>query len=188
MNNKVDQLVLVHLFGMVVGNQEGDIISLHFLNNRALAKCSVFFCLGFFNSKLTSTGFLRKITKLSALIIKKRENLWHRIRSRSSACLILMLTRTELTEGSIRTFSFSLRLITRGFINSSLDFLHVMCMVRRICVLYSMRSFAYPDSISGVLCLSATWEEKFSKHKAAVKVERTAVRYGRSVLDYIKSR
>lgn len=133
-------------------------------------------------NKLTSTGFLRKITKLSALIIKKRENLWHNMRSRSSACLILMLTRTELTEGSTNTFSFSLRLMTRGFINNSLDFLLIFAWLDKHWHIVRHR-LTYPDSTSGVLCLSATWEEKFSKHKAAVKVERTAVRYGRSVLD-----
>lgn len=60
------------------------------------------------------TGFLRRITKDSARCMRNRVNLWARIRSISSACLILMLTRTELTEGSMSTFSFSLREMVRG--------------------------------------------------------------------------
>ena len=35
---------------------------------------------------------------------------------------------------------------------------------------------SYLASISGLLCLSTTWEEKFSRHKAAVREERTAFR------------
>jgi len=69
---------------------------------------------------VTSIGFFLKITKFSALNIKKRVNLWHKICSISSACLILILTRTELIEGSIKTFSFSLRLIMTGFNKTSL--------------------------------------------------------------------
>ena len=36
-------------------------------------------------------------------------------------------------------------------------------------------------STSGLLCLSTTWDEKLSKHMAAVKVCLTAVKYGRNV-------
>lgn len=36
-------------------------------------------------------------------------------------------------------------------------------------------------STSGLLCRSTTWEEKFSKHRAACRVARTAFRYGRRV-------
>ena len=39
-------------------------------------------------------------------------------------------------------------------------------------------------SISGLLCLSTTWDEKFWSVNAAVRVLLTALRYGRSVLDY----
>lgn len=92
---------------------------------------------------LTSTGFLLKMKKFSALIIMKRMNLWHRIFSISSACksksqhhshcsrsevsvndlptcLTAMLTLTELMEPSIKTFSLSLRLIITGCRSSSL--------------------------------------------------------------------
>lgn len=48
------------------------------------------------------------------------------------------------------------------------------------------REIPYPDSTSGVLCRSAISDEKLSRHNAAVNEDRTAVRYGRSVFDYIK--
>lgn len=70
---------------------------------------------------VTLIGFLRSTMKPSARCIKNRVNLWHRIRSISSACLILMLTRMEFTEGSMSTRSFSLRDIVRGFSNTSLE-------------------------------------------------------------------
>jgi len=68
----------------------------------------------------TLTGFLRSTTKFSARCIMKRVNLWQRIFSISSACLILMLKRMELMELSMRTFSFSLRLMIRGVRRTSL--------------------------------------------------------------------
>lgn len=68
-----------------------------------------------------STAFLRITMNCSARCIKKRVNLWHRISSISSACLILMDTRTLLMEGSIRQVSFSVRDTTTGLrINSLL--------------------------------------------------------------------
>ena len=69
----------------------------------------------------TGTGFLRSTMKLSARCIMNRVNLWHRIRSISSACLILILMRIELTEGSMRTRSFSLREIVNGLSRTSLE-------------------------------------------------------------------
>lgn len=69
----------------------------------------------------TLMGFLRSTMKLSARCIKNRVNLWHRIRSISSACLILMLTRIEFTEGSMNTRSFSFRDIVSGFRSTSLE-------------------------------------------------------------------
>lgn len=100
---------------------------------------------------LTSTGFLLRMKKFSALIIMKRMNLWQRIFSISSACksksqhhshgngtrrsevglndvptcFTAMLTRTELMEPSIRTFSLSLRLMITGWRRSSLLLLKV---------------------------------------------------------------
>eukprot|EP00732_Lithocolla_globosa_P005744 Lithocolla_globosa_v1_NODE_6172_length_1125_cov_102.966355.p2 type:complete len:102 gc:universal NODE_6172_length_1125_cov_102.966355:738-1043(+) len=100
-------------------------------------------------------AFLLKTTKLSARIIKKRVNLWHRIFSISSACLILMLTRRELMEPSILTCSFSFLLMTMGVNKTSL-------LARA--------------SISGLLWRSTTCELKFSRHIAAVKLARTAFR------------
>ena len=43
---------------------------------------------------------------------------------------------------------------------------------------------SYFASISGMLCRSTTWLEKFSRHNAAVRLARTQFRYGRNVLDY----
>src|SRR6267154_2807688 len=75
----------------------------------------------YWNGSLTRTGFLRSTTKLSALCIRNRVNLWHNIRSISSACLIFMLIRIELTDGSIKTRSFSLRDIVSEFRRTSLE-------------------------------------------------------------------
>jgi hypothetical protein len=41
----------------------------------------------------------------------------------------------------------------------------------------------YLASTSGLLCRSTIWEAKFSKHIAAVRVERMAARYGASETD-----
>ena len=70
---------------------------------------------------VTLMGFLRSTMKPSARCIKNRVNLWHRMRSISSACLILMLTRIEFTEASTNTRSFSFRDIVRGFSSTSLE-------------------------------------------------------------------
>lgn len=102
-----------------------------------------------------SIGFLRKIKKFSALLVKNLVNCLTRMFSISSACLILMDTRTELMLGSINTFSFSFRAIVIGFNNASGVFWY---------------------STSGVLCRSTTCEAKFSKHNAAVNDCRTAVK------------
>lgn len=74
-----------------------------------------------FLDELTSTGFLLRITKLSALCIKNLVNLWLKSLSISSACLILMLNRIELTEGSIRTLSFSFLEMIRGWSKTSFE-------------------------------------------------------------------
>ena len=71
----------------------------------------------------TATGLRRSTTKFSARIIMNLVNLAHNARSISSACLILMLSRTELIDGSMRTRSFSLREITSGFSSTSCDVL-----------------------------------------------------------------
>ena len=59
--------------------------------------------------------------KFSARTIMNRMNLAHSARSISSACLILMLIRTELTDGSMSTRSFSFREIVRGFRSTSFE-------------------------------------------------------------------
>lgn len=71
--------------------------------------------------QLTSTGFLLKMTKLSALCIMNLVNLWLNNLSISSACLILMLNRMELTEGSMRTLSFSFLEMIRGCSRTSFE-------------------------------------------------------------------
>lgn len=66
-----------------------------------------------------SHGFLLIITNCSARCIRKRVNLCVRISSISSACLIQMLTLTELIDGSISVRSFSFREIVIGWSSSS---------------------------------------------------------------------
>lgn len=53
----------------------------------------------------------------------KRVNLWQRIFSMSSACLIEIETRIELIDGSISTRSLSLREMIRGCSSTSGVFL-----------------------------------------------------------------
>ena len=100
----------------------------------------------------TFIGFLLKMKNASALCVKNRVNLCTRIFSISSACLILMLTRTLFTLGSRRTFSFSLRDTVRGFSKSSGD---------------------VAASISGTLWRSDVCDAKFDSERAAVSDERT---------------
>ena len=89
-------------------------------------------------------------------------NLCARMRSISSACLILIEIRIELTLGSMSTFSFSLREMVNGVNNTSRE---------------------EAASISGTLCRSTVCDAKLSSVNAAVRVERTHERYGRSVFD-----
>ena len=110
------------------------------------------------------TGFLRRMTKLSALIIKNRVNLCTKIPSMSSACLMAIEMRTELIDDSINTRSFSLREMMTGLRRSSLLVL---------------------TSTSGLLCLSMTWELKLTRQTAASRVLLTAVRYGLRVEDIL---
>jgi hypothetical protein len=97
-----------------IGNQKRNIISLGHIIISNLDQSSD-------QREPTCTGFLRSTIKLSARCIINRVNLWQRIRSISSACLIFMLIRIELTEGSMRTRSFSLREIVNGLRRTSLD-------------------------------------------------------------------
>lgn len=128
----------------------------------------------------------------------KRVNLWHRIRSISSACLILMLIRIELTEGSISTRSFSLRDIVRGLSRTSFDPLYMMLRYRqcdrpgdvhtvpRPLVCCAARQ---PGVCGGEIGVTAnrwhilTCDEKFSSVSAAVSDDLTAARYGLSTFD-----
>ena len=91
--------------------------------------------------------------------------MWTNNCSISSTCLILIETRTEFTDGSIKISSFSFLAITMGFkINSGV--------------------WLGSTSISGRLCLSTNWDEKSSRQIAAVSDARTAVKYGFNDCDY----
>lgn len=106
----------------------------------------------------TLTGFRRKMKNDSALCVKNLVNLWTKICSISSACLIRILTRTLLTLGSIKTFSFSFLATVNGFNSTSGEL---------------------AASISGTLCLSAVCEAKFDRERAAVRDDLTHCKYGR---------
>jgi hypothetical protein len=114
----------------------------------------------------TLTGFLLSIKNDSALCVKNLVNLWTRICSISSACFIRMLTRTLLTLGSMKTFSFSFLATVNGFRSSSGEL---------------------AASISGTLCLSAVWDAKFESESAAVSEDLTHCRYGLRDCDYKSS-
>ena len=74
-------------------------------------------------TELTAIGFLLRITNPSARIIMNLVNFLQRIFSISSACLIAILSRIELTEGSIKTLSDSFRETVRGWSRTSGDVL-----------------------------------------------------------------
>ena len=112
----------------------------------------------------TLTGFLRKMKNDSALCVKNLVNLWTKICSISSACLIRILTRTLLTLGSINTFSLSFLATVNGFNSTSGEL---------------------AASISGTLCLSAVCEAKFERERAAVRDDLTHCKYGRRDWDYV---
>ena len=117
------------------------------------------------SSAHTGTGFLRKMKKCSALCVKNLVNLCTRICSISSACFILMLTRTLLTEGSTSTRSSWFRETVRGLRTTSGEVL---------------------ASISGTLCRSEACEAKLERESAAVRVCRTQERYGRRDCDCVR--
>ena len=102
----------------------------------------------------TFTAFLLSTMKLSARCIMNRVNLWHSIRSISSACLILILIRTELTDGSMRTRSFSFLEIVRGLSRTSFEALHQSQHTARGHV---QQAVTYATSTSGLLCRSTTY-------------------------------
>jgi len=81
----------------------------------------------------------------------------------SSACLILILMRTLLTLGSIKTLSFSFRDIVNGLRRTSGEL---------------------AASISGTLCLSDVCEAKLARANAAVREARTHWRYGLNDCDW----
>lgn len=133
LDDEVDDLVLEHDVRVVIRDQERDVI--------ALAIQSLIYGRTQENTVRTLTGFRRKTMKFSARCIMNRVNLWHSIRSISSACLILMLSRMELIEGSMRTRSFSLREMVRGWRSTSLDALRGLSTHRRIEIGTHVRCF-----------------------------------------------
>ncbi len=126
----------------------------------------------------TSIAFLRIIKNFSDRCIRKRVNLWQRISSMSSDCLIRIETRTELTEASIKHDSLSDREIITGFKVNSL-----LCLQKKMNSSW-FRQFkmdvvnSYFNSTSGLLCLSTIWEGKFRMQTAAFKVAFTVSKYG----------
>lgn len=137
--------MLEHLLRMKIRDEKRDIVSLNLVSTG----------LWVLNGSPTLTGFLLRTKKASALCVKNLVNLCTKICSISSACLILMLIRTLLMLGSIRTRSFSFRATVKGFRRTSGD----------VCA-----------SISGTLCRSEVWDEKFDKQRAAVREDRTHCR------------
>jgi hypothetical protein len=99
---------------MKICDEEGDVESLHPGSQSEVPHGSTV------KDQLTGIGFRLKIMKLSARPVMKRVNLWHKIFSISSACLIAMLTRTELMDGSTITRSLSFREIVSGVSKTSL--------------------------------------------------------------------
>ena len=138
--------------------------------------------------------------KLSARMVMNRVNLWQRSFSISSACLMLMLSRIELTEGSMSTLSFSLRDMTRGINRTSCDVLMPSINIsdlNRGSMDLPCFNFGFVVSLYNLETLLIelyfhektsliTWDAKFSNVIAAVKVDRTAARYGRSAFAYQK--
>ena len=159
LNNEVHQFMLQHLLRVRVCDQEGDIIALSQSISPAgtdFPRIFRFFsttcCLTDVLVQHTLIAFLLRMKNASALCVKNLVNLCTRISSISSACFILMLTRTLFTEGSINTFSFSFRDTWRGFRRTSGEL---------------------AASISGTLWRSEVWEAKFERARAAVKEDRT---------------
>lgn len=155
LNDEVDKLVLKHLLGVEVCDEEGNVVSLLSCEVSGEEPCEIY-------GQRTLTGFLLRMKKDSARCVRKRVNLWTRMCSISSACLILMLTRMLLTLGSIKTRSFSLRETVKGFKRTSGEVW---------------------ASISGTLWRSDAWEAKLDSDMAAVNDDRTHCRYGRSDCD-----
>lgn len=140
---------------MEVRDQEGNVVSLRDVSSTALTATR--------GNVRTLMGFLRRMKNDSALWVRNLVNLWTRICSISSACLILMLILIELILGSMKTRSFSLRETVKGFRRTSGD----------VCA-----------SISGTLWRSDACEAKLESESAAVSEERTHWRYGRRDCDY----
>jgi len=145
--------MLKHFLRVEVRDQERDVVALHGISiskpHRLLAGYGM----------LTGTGFLLKMKNASARCVKNLVNLCTKMCSISSACLIRMLTRTLLTDGSTNTLSSWFRETVSGFSRTSGE----------LCA-----------STSGTLCRSEACEAKLERDRAAVRVERTQDRYGRS--------
>lgn len=113
LNNEVH----CHLFQTSMSDQKTDIITLMTSTTAAKLLLAQYHTQDYW---CTDTAFLRMTMNCSARCIRNRVNLWHKFSSISSACLILIETRTELMDGSIRQYSFSVRETYTLFNNSSL--------------------------------------------------------------------
>lgn len=142
LDDEIYQLVFEHLLRMKIRDEKGNIIALSSVNLAHLANMS----------RCTLIAFLLNIKNASALCVKNLVNLCTNMFSISSACLILMLTRTLLTLGSMRTFSFSFLEIVSGL---------------------SRTSGELAASISGTLWRSEVCDAKLERESAAVSDERT---------------
>ena len=135
----------------------------------------------------TSTGLRRMMMNCSERCMRKRVNLWHKIRSTSSACLIAMLTRTELIEVSIKHFLL-LRAADRDRVQLELfaspGTRRETPTVRRCYRAIPSQRRAHgggrraPISTSGLLCRSTSCDGKFRRHSEAVSVLLTQSKYG----------
>ena len=139
---EVDELMFEHFFRMKIRDEERNVIP---LSSISFSPSNMVF-------RYTLMAFLRSMKNASALCVRNLVNLCTNMFSISSACFILMLTRTLLMLGSIRTFSFS--------------FLETVKWLRRT-------SGELAASISGTLWRSDVCEAKFDRERAAVRDERT---------------
>ena len=168
MDNKVNQFVPEHFFGMKIGNKETYIISFYFFpsqNHEIFStshhETSEFMAEQFFNfislfnsNRHTNTVETKRITItylfcshfFSGFLPNLKKTVIQSLVSHYLGFIYLLM------EGSISTFSLSFLDIITGFNKSSGDSL---------------------TSISGLLCLSTFWEEKFSTHMAAWRVRFT---------------
>ena len=147
--------MLPHLFQIHVCNQKTYIISLA----RNIMSKNIYKYINRTIQLHTSTAFLLIITNCSARCIKNEVNLWHKICSISSCCLILIDTLTELMDDSIKHISFSVRATITELSNNSLFPLktyirYYYMMQKKSIQIINSELITHFSSTSGLLCLS----------------------------------